>query len=189
MITLEVTTEFFEQSFQSRFEYSKHVSSSSEFKKSLESLEASSEVEIGYGQFSAEASGSYATVEESVKSESESYENVEQKEDKIKDDFLQILREKQTKLIINGYSAVVIEKQIVDSVPIKESLTDKELYLMAENYMKRTFPGVAVGNKFTETVCRKSKGMGQLKIIKQVFSPHIYLILVPLKGKTSKMKK
>jgi len=157
MITLEVTAEFFEQSVQSKFSYTKRVSSSSEFKKSLQSLEASASLKVGYGLFSAEASASYATVEESVKSGSESNENVEQKETVFKNDFLQILRKIETKLIINGYSAVVIEKELVDSVPIKESLTDEQLYLLAENYMKRTFPEKAFGNKFKETVCRKTK--------------------------------
>ena len=162
MISLHVTAEFFEQSVQSKSAYTKDVSSSSEFKKSLQSLEASGSLKVGYGLFSAEASASYATVEESVKSASESNEYVEQKETVFKNDFLQILRKIETKLIINGYSAVVIEKELVDSVPIKESLTDEQLYLMAENYMKRTFPEKTFGNKFKETVCRKTKSMGEL---------------------------
>merc|ERR1712123_382189 len=139
-ITLHVFTEFYEQSVHSASPYTKTVRSSSEFKSSLGSLAPS-------------ASASYESVKEANKySETTSSEKVE-----FNTGFLQIIRKIESKLIINGKSVVVIEKEFVDSVPIDQSLSGAQLKKRGEDYMKNRFSGREVGNRFTETVCRDCK--------------------------------
>lgn len=152
-ITLHVFTEFYEQSVKSASPYTKTVRSSSEFKSSLGSLAPSASASGGYAAFSAEASASYESVKEASKySLTISSEKVE-----FNTGFLQIIRKIESKLIINGKSVVVIEKEFVDSVPIDQSLSGAQLKKRGEDYMKNRFSGREVGNRFTETVCRDCK--------------------------------
>ena len=165
-ISIHVEAEFKQQPFKSASSYTKSVQSDSSFKKRLNQMAVSASVSGTYKGFSAGASASYESLTDSVTSTESYSETVQSEKIEFNPDFLQIIREITTRVIINGKSATIFEKKFVDSVPIGEPLSESERKSLAYDYMAREFGQQAVRNKFDETICQeKSKGIQILKIL------------------------
>ena len=133
-ITLSVSTQFFEQSIKPASTYSKTVKSSKSFKKTLKKMAANAEVKASYGLFSGSAAASYESLTDSVSSSENNEETIKSEKIEFNTVFLQIIREKVTRVSIIGRSASTSETKFVDSVPTSESLSGAELTKRAEDF-------------------------------------------------------
>ena len=120
-------------------------------------LAVSASVSGGYGAFSASASASYESLKNEVTS-STNYGETEQEDKTVFEaDQLQIIRDIQTTVTINGKSASVSERDFITTVPVEESLSSSKLNRMADVYMADEFGEKAVSNTFHETICQEKK--------------------------------
>ena len=106
-ISLHVEAEFKQQGVKSASSYTKTVKSDSSFKKRLNSLAVSASVSGSYSGISAGASASYESLTDSVTSTENYSETVESEKIVFHPDFLQIIREITTRVIINERSATI----------------------------------------------------------------------------------
>ena len=157
-ISVYVKTEFLEQSVLSAYTYTKKtISSSSSFKETVNQLAVSASVSGGYGAFSASASASYESLKNEVTSSTNYGETEQEEKTEFKADQLQIIRDIQTTVTINGKSASVSERDFITTVPVEESLSSSKLNRMADGYMADEFGEKAVSNTFHETICQEKK--------------------------------
>ena len=155
---MRVKVTFLEQPIEKSSYYTKSVRSSTSFKKTLTDISGSARISLGVGLFSVSASAEFSKLSEDVLSSESNVEKEKSEETTFNTDFLQIIRELETTISVNGQSARSSEQKFVDSVPESEQTNYKQLNQRAVNFMKFNYGAGAVRNRFVETVCQKKKG-------------------------------
>jgi len=145
-VSLRVTAEFFEKSYESAFKYNKLITASSSFRKDYNKLAVAAEVSVSYGAFSGAAKASYEGITDTFDQMSSSRHEEKYHEEHYKPGFLQIERKITTEVIIDGNVAKSVERELVDSVPIEKSESPQQLRQRANEYMIKNFGYLADEN-------------------------------------------
>ena len=145
-VSLRVTAEFFEKSYESASKYNKLITASSSFRKDYNKLAVAAEVSVSYGAFSGGAKASYEGITETIEEMSSSRHEEKSQEEHYKPGFLQIERKITTEVIIDGNVAKSVERELVDSVPIEKSESPQQLKQRANEYMIENFGYLANKN-------------------------------------------
>lgn len=161
--SLSVKAEFLELSYISTSLYTKEITSSTSFRENFHSLDVSAEIGAEYMGFSASAKAAFDEVTKGSESSSEDHEVEKSKTETYMPNFLQLVREITTQVVINGQKAESVDRKIVDSVPVSESLNQTQLHQLAVDYITREFGspttngGTIRDNTYSTSACLPRK--------------------------------
>ena len=162
---MRIVAEYIEQSLVKDFESREVVRSSSNFQKAFKSLETSAELSGSYAGFSASVSGSFSEVTDVEFNTDSFYSEKTTKEKTYSLNFLQIIREITTTVIIGSKSASKITSRYVMSVPVSKDKSKTDLDDMAKSYIQDNYgqsKGKITGGNgqmYEERTCVKRKGI------------------------------